>query len=222
MSRPTSAFTHDWIWQAIDALAGRHGLTPSALAKLAGLDPTTFNMSKRFSPEGRPRWPSTESIAKVLEATGTPLDEFASLELANSIPAAISAGTELAEVPVIGEVRDAAVGGLDDGKLVHLSAARHARDAASRAAARFAVAIADSSLEPAYSQGNTLIVSIAEAARNGDRVLVQPLLGQAVPGLLLKNTRTRIELATFRPGLNPIELARSEVNWIGRIIWARQ
>src|SRR5690606_7946368 len=85
MSRPTSAFTHDWIWQAIDALAARHGLTPSALAKLAGLDPTTFNMSKRFSPEGRPRWPSTESIAKVLEATGTPLDEFASLELANSI-----------------------------------------------------------------------------------------------------------------------------------------
>ena len=222
MSKPPSAFTHDWIWQAIDSLASRQGLTPSALAKLAGLDPTTFNMSKRFSPEGRPRWPSTESIAKVLEATGTPLDDFASLDVGSNSASSIMAGAELSGVPVVGEVRDAAVGGLGDGKLIQLSAARSARNAAARAAARFAVSIADNSLEPAYSQGNTLIVSIAEAARSGDRVLVQPLQGQAVPGLLLRSTRSRIELAAFRPGHDPLEIARSDVNWIGRIIWARQ
>ena len=60
--------SHETIWSAIDTLAERHQLTPSALAKRAGLDPTSFNKSKRFGPDGRKRWPSTESVSKVLEA----------------------------------------------------------------------------------------------------------------------------------------------------------
>src|SRR5262249_30282363 len=70
--------THSQIWGAIDALASRNGLSPSGLAKLAGLDPTTFNKSKRAS-DGKLRWPSTESIAKALAATGSTLDEFVML-----------------------------------------------------------------------------------------------------------------------------------------------
>ena len=71
--------SHAQIWAAIDALAERNHLTPSALARKAGLDPTTFNKSKRTTPNGRARWPSTESIAKLLQATGSGLDEFISL-----------------------------------------------------------------------------------------------------------------------------------------------
>ena len=62
--------THTRVWNAIDALARRYSLSPSGLAKRAGLDPTSFNKSKRVTGEGRPRWPTTESIAKVLQATG--------------------------------------------------------------------------------------------------------------------------------------------------------
>src|SRR5512146_2396991 len=69
---------HADIWRAIDALARQYGLTPSGLARKAGLDPTTFNKSKRVTREGKLRWPSTESIAKILEATGAPLDELVS------------------------------------------------------------------------------------------------------------------------------------------------
>jgi phage repressor protein C with HTH and peptisase S24 domain len=58
--------THAQVWSAIDRLATRAGLSASGLAKRAGLDPTTFNKSKRFTAEGRARWPSTESIAKAL------------------------------------------------------------------------------------------------------------------------------------------------------------
>jgi phage repressor protein C with HTH and peptisase S24 domain len=65
--------THSKIWTAIDALARRYGLSPSGLAKRAGLDATAFNRSKRVTPEGRPRWPTTESVAKVLAATGASL-----------------------------------------------------------------------------------------------------------------------------------------------------
>src|SRR5258708_34860066 len=71
--------THPQVWGAIDRLAARYKLSASGLAKKAGLDPPSFNRSKRITPEGRPRWPSTESIAKGLQATGASIDEFVAL-----------------------------------------------------------------------------------------------------------------------------------------------
>lgn len=76
-------FTHTQIWRGIDRLAASHGYSPSGLAKLAGLDPTSFNKSKRHSPEGKPRWPSTESLSKVLAVTGATMSEFFELIGAN-------------------------------------------------------------------------------------------------------------------------------------------
>ena len=71
--------THKQIWSAIDALAAKNRLSSSGLAKLSGLDPTTFNKSKRGAPSGKPRWPSTESISKVLAATSASLEDFVAL-----------------------------------------------------------------------------------------------------------------------------------------------
>ncbi len=71
--------SHDDIWNALDRLAAAFGYSPSGLAKQAGLDPTSFNKSKRVSPDGKPRWPSTESIAKVLSVTGATMSEFITL-----------------------------------------------------------------------------------------------------------------------------------------------
>src|SRR5712691_10838856 len=71
--------THAQVWNALDRLATRSKLSPSGLAKRSGLDPTTFNRSKRITPDGRARWPSTESIAKALAATGTNVEIFVSL-----------------------------------------------------------------------------------------------------------------------------------------------
>ena len=70
---------HADVWAAIDQLAKDYGLSPSGLARKAGLDPTTFNKSKRVSPDGKPRWPSTESISKVLDATGATIRDFTRL-----------------------------------------------------------------------------------------------------------------------------------------------
>lgn len=72
-------FTHTQIWSGIDRLASSFGFSPSGLAKQAGLDPTSFNKSKRISPDGKPRWPSTESISKVLSVTGATMSEFIAL-----------------------------------------------------------------------------------------------------------------------------------------------
>src|SRR3954466_9048559 len=100
--------THAQIWNALDRLAARAGLSASGLAKRAGLDPTTFNKSKRITPEGRARWPSTESVAKSLAATGTNIDTFVQLIEDSGRPARQA-------VPLIG-FAEAGVGGyFDDG-----------------------------------------------------------------------------------------------------------
>ena len=72
-------FTHSDIWNGIDRLAQSSGYSPSGLARQAGLDPTAFNKSKRFSKDGKPRWPSTESISKILAATDVTMSDFISL-----------------------------------------------------------------------------------------------------------------------------------------------
>ena len=60
--------THNQIWNAIDMFAHERGLSCSGLARRCGLDPTTFNKSKRLSVYGQERWPTMSSIAKVLNA----------------------------------------------------------------------------------------------------------------------------------------------------------
>ena len=68
--------SHTAIWEAIDQIAKDKKLSTSGLAIKAGLDATTFNKSKRVMLDGRERWPSTESIAKILEATKTTASDF--------------------------------------------------------------------------------------------------------------------------------------------------
>src|SRR3954468_19154804 len=76
---PASMLTHNQIWTALDRLAARAKLSPSGLAKRAGLDATTFNKSKRVTPDGRARWPSTEAVAKAVQAAGVVIDSFVQL-----------------------------------------------------------------------------------------------------------------------------------------------
>lgn len=69
--------THEDIWNAIERFASEHKMSCSGLAKCSGLDPTTFNRSKRWSKEGKPRWPSMHSLSKILASTGARMDDFA-------------------------------------------------------------------------------------------------------------------------------------------------
>src|SRR5579875_22529 len=107
---------HDDIWRAIDTLAAEHGMSASGLAKRSGLDATTFNPSKRTMPDGRARWPSTESLAKILDATGVTLDAFSNLV---SGARALSSGTAprgaSRRVPLIGFAQAGGSGYFDDG-----------------------------------------------------------------------------------------------------------
>ena len=68
--------THTDVWNAIDTFANAHNISCSKLAKMGGLDPTTFNKSKRQSKYGQPRWPSTKKKKKILDATGSNIEDF--------------------------------------------------------------------------------------------------------------------------------------------------
>ncbi len=98
-------FSHDSVWAALDALAARYSLTTSGLARKAGLDPTTFNKSKRYAQDGRARWPSTESIAKVIEATGASFEEFTELISGNEHPFLGEYIQPAKSIPLLGKLR---------------------------------------------------------------------------------------------------------------------
>jgi hypothetical protein len=103
--------SHAKLWKAVDALARREGLSPSGLARRAGLDATSFNPSKRFGAGDppRPRWPSTESMTLMLQATGVSLAEFAAL--------ADDAPPTSTTVPLLGLARAGLDGFFDDAGL---------------------------------------------------------------------------------------------------------
>ena len=68
--------THAQVWQAIEIFAHERGFTCSGLARRSGLNATTFNKSKRFSANGRPRWVSLESIAKIIHFANISATDF--------------------------------------------------------------------------------------------------------------------------------------------------
>jgi len=222
MRRRDRPLTHDWIWSAIDTLAERRGLTPSGLARLAGLDPTTFNRSKRLTSEGRPRWPSTESIAKVLEATGTTLDDFATLEFEDTLEISFDEAEEgeISGVPVVGRIRSGVVA--DWQPPLEQKMAANGHQVVETGRRRFALAVADASLEPAYSAGNVLVASEAAEPRPGDRVLVKPAGMPVLARLLIGSTANRIEIATFGSEIERITLRRRDIDWLARIVLVRQ
>src|ERR1700692_1665389 len=105
---------HDDVWRAIDTLAAENGLSPSGLARKAGLDPTSFNISKRQTGDGRFRWPSTESISKVLQATGARLEDFTALVMGKRTVADVRPKGRN-KIPLIGMAQAGAGGVFDDG-----------------------------------------------------------------------------------------------------------
>lgn len=68
---------YDAMWNSIEYIARSKNLSCSGLAQSGGLDPTTFNKSKRHSKYGQPRWLSMETIFKILTSTHTRFLDYA-------------------------------------------------------------------------------------------------------------------------------------------------
>ncbi len=207
--------THAQVWSAVDRLAARAGLSASGLARRAGLDPTTFNKSKRITASGRARWPSTESIAKALSATGTPVAIF--VELINS-----DGGPATRAVPLIGFAEAGAGGYFDDGGFpVGEDWDEIAFPAVSDTHA-YALEVSGHSMEPAYRDGDVILVSPAAPIRRGDRVVVKTRTGEVMAKELRRRTAKSIELTSLNADHGDRVIAAADVLWIARILWASQ
>ena len=207
--------THAQIWTAIDRLAGRAGLSPSGLAKKAGLDPTTFNKSKRITPDGRPRWPSTESVAKSLAATGTGVETFVSL-IADSSRAATQA------VPLIGFAEAGDRGYFDDGGFPVGKGWEEIAFPAVNDEHAYALEISGDSMKPAYRDGDVIVVSPSAAIRRGDRVVVKTKNGEVMVKELRRKTAKSLELKSLNADHRDRTVSLRDVLWIARIMWASQ
>ena len=211
--------SHSAIWDAIDSLAARHGFTVSGLAKLAGLAATAFNRSKRVSRDGRERWPSTESIAKLLAATGESFDGFLSAGGAYLQTASIQTG---ATVPLLGLAQAGAGGFFDaagfptgDGwDEVHLPSPGEP--------GVYALEVTGDSMLPLYRDGDRIVVSRSEQVRRGDRVVVKTKDGEVMAKILARQTANVVELHSLNPQHPPRLVDMSDVEWIARIMWASQ
>src|SRR5690606_10081086 len=156
--------SHAQIWNAIDALARREGLSASGLARRAGLDPTSFNPSKRFGvgTPTRPRWPSSESLMRVLQATGLSLGEFAHL--------ADDAGPRALPIPLLGLARAGDEGFFDDAGLP-LAEGWEQTALPTRTDSLFSLLIEGDSMAPLFRPGDRVVGgSAASAHRCGVRV----------------------------------------------------
>lgn len=221
--------SHESIWSALDALAERHGLTASGLARRAGLDPTAFNKSKRTGADGRQRWPSTESLSKVLDATGSTLDDFMSLvrgeraTTENSFPEG-AFPPQTGSIPLLGFAQAGSGGFFDDGgfpagqgwDVVDFPAQPSERPGV------YALEVQGDSMMPLYRDGDILIVEPGGQIRRGDRVVVRSREGEVMAKVLNRQTPRSIELISLNPDHPNRSFDVSEIDWIARIIWASQ
>ena len=208
--------THGQIWMALDRLAASIGLSPSGLAKRSGLDPTTFNKSKRVTPDGRQRWPSTESVAKALAATGTNVDTFVQLMEASGRPAVRST------LPLIGLAETSrgshfGTGGLPAGLGWEEIPFPGVNDPHA-----YALEITGDTMAPLYRDGTVIVVSPTASIRRGDRVVVQTTDGQVTLNELKRRTAKTIELRAINPPHSERTLPVRDTLWIARIVWASQ
>jgi len=213
-SKAQRILTHGQVWTALDRLAERAGMSPSGLAKRAGLDPTTFNKSKRVTADGRERWPSTESVSKALAATNSSIDTFVQL---------IGDGARGAQsVPLLGLAQAGSGGNFDDSGFPAGKGWDEAALPSTSDEHAYALEISGDSMKPAYRDGDIIVVSPGTAIRRGDRVVLKTSDGEVMIRELKRRTAKALELASLNPGQADRTLDADDVAWIARIVWASQ
>ncbi|MCO5063443.1 MAG: helix-turn-helix transcriptional regulator [Rhizobiaceae bacterium] len=209
--------SHERVWAAIDALAARYSLSASGLAKRAGLDATAFNKSKRCSPDGRLRWPSTESLAKIIEATNSSVEEFMMLVNDTDAPA-----RPRATVPLLGFAQAGEGGFFDDGGFPSGQGFDTIDLPAGPEDGSYALKVQGDSMLPLYRNNDVLIVRPDASLRKGDRVVVKTRSGEVMAKILARRTGSEMELHSLNPEHASRRLRADEIEWVARITWASQ
>jgi len=209
---------HEEVWGAIDALAERNGMSPSGLARRSGLDPTTFNKSKRHAPDGRPRWPSTESISKILRATNSTIGDLFSAGVQG-----VNGGAGLA-VPLLGEAHAGFDFALAVGsepimvprppRIITFPDRRHDP--------LYALSVVGDSMEPLYRDGDVLFIAPSAPTKPGNRVVVKLKNNDVAVKVLRQASDDTFAFHAVNPDHGDVSVDSDEVEWVARIVYATQ
>ncbi len=211
--------THKQVWEGIEQLAKRNNLSASGLAKRSGLDPTTFNKSKRTTKQGKARWPSTESISKILDATTTSMRDFVELMHVGDGRAARSVSQRLKCIRLADLEQG---GGIDasgfpgEGPWEEIDFPLIEDDRA------YVVELDRDLAAPIYRSGDLVVVSPSSSVRRGDRVLARRKTGELTLGLLVRRTAQRVVLDDVRDDQREQIIDSAELAWLARIVWLSQ
>ena len=210
---------HGDIWRAIDVLAAENGLSVSGLARRAGLDPTVFNPSKRRTPVGRARWPSTESLAKVLRSTGTSLDIFSGLVAGQRAIPSAPANRHAGPGFFGGEEHDRFC---EDGDSLASGSWELVPTPRLHEPGQYTLRITDGSMQPVLRAGGLIIVSPTLSCQNGDRVVVRTIGGETIAKKIVRNSARWLDLGDLGSSGQSRRYQRRELSWVHRIVWASQ
>ena len=204
------------IWNGIENLAESKGLSLSGLAIKAGLDPTSFNKSKRIGADGRKRWPSTESMNKLLQATNTTLFEF--MELAGE-----PYKPKPHVIPLLGLAKAGREGYFDsDGYPLGIESWDGIEFPFALDKSVYALEVSGNSMEPTYREGDKLVVSPDSEVRKGDRVVIKTAAGEVMVKELEHQSARQIHLKSLNTQHQDIQLNTEDVLWMARVIWVSQ
>ena len=208
--------SYNEIWLGLENLAQNKGMSLSALAQKAGLDPTSFNKSKRIGADGRKRWPSTESMNKVLKATNTTVFEFMALA---GQPCPVVQNT----IPLLGLAKAGRDGYFDSDGWPILSGDWDAVEFPLTIDKKvYALEVSGNSMEPVYRDGDKLIVAPDCEVRKGDRVITKTADGEVMVKEFVRRSLNQVELKSLNPACDDVFLKPSDIMWMARVIWVSQ
>lgn len=205
---------YDQVWNAVDKLAKMQGLSASGLAKKAGLDATTFNKSKRIRPDGKKRWPSLDSINKIMEVSGITFEQFyclfegdPAMKVSPAIP--FIKFSQLGETPQISS------------KELVTAEWSQVRFPDSKEKL-YAIDIDNDRFAPFYRNGTLLIVCKNSEIRRGDRILIIDKEGVVMVKEFIRRTSSSLETADINNNRRETSLMLSDILLVNRIVWASQ
>lgn len=198
--------THKDIWRAIDLLAESNGLSASGLARKAGLDPTTFNPSKRQTNAGKLRWPSTESLAKILDITGEEFNTFACYTEGRNPTQAAAVDLPLVTTKTLTSIND-----IDANYSVKLPSAEKC----------FALEVLTEDYQPVYRAGDILIIRHRKSLHRGDRALVVLSNKKFYFVDIIRDTTDHLSVKDITTGRS-YSFDEEEIDIAGKILWVSQ
>jgi phage repressor protein C with HTH and peptisase S24 domain len=203
------------VWRGIDLLADEVGVTPARLARMAGLDQAVFSAGRRRRADGSLRWPSMDSIAKVLKVAEISMGDF--VNYMHGDPGT-RAAFNLPSLPMT-EADDPArydADGYPAGPTWDRIEFPDLQDPRC-----FGLVLDSNAYAPMYREGDMLVCAPGVSVRRGDRVVYRRKGAGLAIGVLVRQSPFTIDMASL-DGQETETFPAQDIEWITRIAWARQ